>query len=221
MQNQKNKEKDEVIESINLPEAKILKSNINGGNKLAYLNNKNNLTKYKNMHSFLSSITKKVEPEEIIESAMNYFSAMDGQTLNSSRNGKSITVVKPLTMEGLCTEIGITLDTFYKYANSKDERYRNICRYLMQIVSQQHIENGLIGEYNSRLTEFMLKNIQRDHYKDRNVDSEHAVPSKIDIIVNVKRDDGRIENINVKDGILTDQEKVIDTEAIEVENEKE
>lgn len=63
---------------------------------------------------------------------------------------------RPLTMEGFevfCAKRGNTIDHYFRNTDNSYDDYRPICYLIKQIIRQDQIEGGMVGQYQHSITQ--------------------------------------------------------------------
>ena len=104
---------------------------------------------------------KKYEPEELWLKACQYFEWCKENPWKKQdfvKGGDSAGMIvelkteRPFSLEGLCIYLNISTDTFSNYSKLEGyETYFGVCRYIRQIIDNQHFEGGMVGTFNANI----------------------------------------------------------------------
>lgn len=101
---------------------------------------------------------KKLTPKQVWDGACEYFEWCINNPIKKVdfKGGFATKVVIPIdrafSIEGLCTYLNITYQTFQNYSKESGyETYFEVCSHIKRIIDAQHFELGMAGVFNANI----------------------------------------------------------------------
>lgn len=107
-------------------------------------------------------------PELFEERAERYFRRCDGRTKEVASADGVVEVADPApySVEGLCCYLGVSRETLEDWSGMPDD-LGEACRAALLQVTANQVEGGLDGRQTASVVQFVLKNTDPRHYRDR------------------------------------------------------
>jgi hypothetical protein len=108
------------------------------------------------------------DAQSLADAAQRYFDKCDSRTKEvMTKDGiERISSPAPYSIEGLCSYIGVLRNTFYTWRQREDELGFQ-AELIHQMITANRMEGALDGTQNSSFAQFLLKNNNSEHYRDR------------------------------------------------------
>ena len=115
------------------------------------------------------------DPETLAAAAEKYYKKCDARTKAVvTRDGvEYIPNPAPYSIEGFCSSIGVLRDDFYRWRKRGDELAYQ-AELIHQVITANRMEGALDGTQNPSFAQFLLKNNNAEHYKDK-IEVENSV----------------------------------------------
>lgn len=116
--------------------------------------------------------------EALADAAAKYFAKCDARTKQVvTRDGvERIANPAPYSIEGFCTFIGVLRDDFYSWRKHEDDLGRQ-ASLIHQAITANRMEGALDGTQNPTFAQFLLKNNNAEHYRDK-IEVENPVAAE-------------------------------------------